>query len=150
MKKSLKLQLTHFIKGIFCLLAFLVLPIYGFSQNAGISATGAKAPNPAAGLDVNFTTKGLLIPRVSLTGTINSAPLATHVKGMLVFNKDSVGDVRPGFYYNDGTKWILGFPKGIAAGNMQYWDGSNWKDITAGLPGQKLQLSASNVPTWVP
>ena len=150
MENSYKSRFVNLVKGIFCFLVFLMIPILGFTQNAGISPSGAQAPNPAAGFDVNFNSKGLLIPRVALTGTVNAAPLAAHVAGMLVYNTATVADVTPGFYYNNGTKWVAGMTRGNAAGDMQYWDGNTWKNIPAGLVGQKLQLNSSNVPTWVP
>ncbi len=129
---------------------FLVLIMIGapvFSQNVGINATGA-VPNAAAGLDVDFANKGLLIPRVSLTSTSSFAPLSAHVAGMQVYNIATVGDVTPGFYYDNGTKWVSGFPAGTSIGNMLYWNGNNWVTIPAGFPGQYLQLSLSNVPFW--
>lgn len=62
--------------------------------------------NPSAALDIESATKGILFPRVALTGTANAAPLATHVAGMHVYNTAAVGNVVPGAYYNDGTRWI--------------------------------------------
>ncbi|GHV14946.1 hypothetical protein FACS1894169_04950 [Bacteroidia bacterium] len=51
-------------------------------------------------------TKGLVLPRVQLQSTTLAAPLQNHVEGMFVFNTATAGDVTPGIYYNDGTKWI--------------------------------------------
>jgi hypothetical protein len=56
--------------------------------------------------DATTTTKGLLLPRVNLTATSNPTPLSAHVQGMVVYNKNTAGDVTPGFYYNDGSAWI--------------------------------------------
>ena len=150
MENSYKTQFANLVKGIFCILVCLIIPFLGFTQNAGISPSRAQAPNPAAGLDINFSTQGFLIPRVALTGTANAAPLAAHVAGMIVFNTATALDVTPGLYYNNGAKWITCLPKGSAPGDMQYWDGTTWKNIPAGLVGQKLQLNSTNVPTWVP
>ncbi|PSL28070.1 tail fiber domain-containing protein [Dyadobacter jiangsuensis] len=57
-------------------------------------------------LEVESTSKGLLLPRLPLTQTTNPAPLNAHVAGMTVFNTATANDVVPGFYYNDGTKWV--------------------------------------------
>src|SRR3990172_7642751 len=77
-----------------------------FSQNVGINPTGA-APNSSAGLDVDFTNKGLLIPRVALTITTSNAPIGAGVTtSLLVFNTATVNDVTPGYYYWDGAKWM--------------------------------------------
>lgn len=141
---------TNLYKDLLSLLTFLIISITCFSQNVGISPTGAIPPNGAAGLDVNFTDKGLLIPRDSLISTTSFLPLAAHVAGMIVYNTKTIADVTPGLYYNDGTKWIPCLPKANLAGEMQYWDGITWKTIPAGQLGQKLQLNTIGIPTWAP
>lgn len=89
--------------AFFCLLLFL--SINAFAQ-VGIGTTN---PNSNAKLDVTSTVAepgGLLLPRVALTGTANTAPLAAHVAGMTVYNTVTAGDVTPGYYYNDGSQWV--------------------------------------------
>jgi len=127
----------------------LIISLSGYAQNVGITDT-SNPPDPAAGLDINFASKGLLIPRVALTGTANFAPLPAHVAGMIVYNTANppLGDVKPGFYYNDGTKWIAGFPVGNAIGDMLYWTGTAWSLLPVGTVGQYLTLNASNIPYW--
>jgi len=39
-------------------------------------------------------------------------------------------------------------PVGTNTGDMQYWNGTAWVVIPAGQPGQFLQYTASNIPTW--
>ena len=148
MKKITQNLSTKITKGLICLLIFTIISISGFSQNAGISPTGAVPPNSSAGLDVNFTSQGLLIPRIALTGTSSFAPLSGNVAGMLVYNTATAGDVNPGFYFNDGTKWVTSIPKAGTAGDMQYWNGTAWNTISVGQPGQLMQLNSSGVPTW--
>ena len=150
MKKILAIQLLRSIKRLLSMMIVLFISITGFTQNVGISPAGATAPNANAGLDVNFTTQGLLVPRVALTNSSSFLPLgAVHVAGMIVYNTATVIDVTPGLYFDDGTKWVQVFPKATAAGDMLYWNGTTWKPITTGLPGQKLQLVAG-IPTWMP
>ena len=132
------------------ILIALIISFSGLAQNAGISATGALPVNASAGLDVNFADKGILIPRVALTSTTSFAPLTAHVAGMVVYNTATVADVVPGFYFNDGTKWVPALPTAYAAGDMQYWNGTNWVSIPAGAVGQRLQVNASGVPVWAP
>lgn len=132
---------------IFSLLLVISL-IPGISQNIAINTTGSAA-NAAAGLDVDFANKGLLVPRMALTGTTLAAPLAAHVAGMLVYNTATVADVTPGFYYNDGSRWLKSVPQpGATNGTMQYWSGTAWVNIPVGQPGQKLQLTSAGVPAW--
>jgi len=105
MKTLKKISGSILIKGLFGLLVIICTSQSSFSQNVGISASGSQ-PNTSAGLDVDFADKGLLIPRVALTGTSNAAPLAAHVAGMMVYNTATVGNVTSGFYFNNGSKWI--------------------------------------------
>ncbi len=57
-------------------------------------------------LEIESTSKGLLLPRLPLTQTTNASPLNAHVAGMTIYNTATSNDVTPGFYYNDGTKWV--------------------------------------------
>jgi hypothetical protein len=67
--------------------------------------------------DAGTATKGLLLPRVALEQTTSPKPLSTHVAGMTVYNTVTANDVTPGYYYNDGAKWIkLGSGGSGAAG----------------------------------
>jgi len=67
---------------------------------------GTVTPNPDSALEVASTDKGLLVPRIALTGTANAAPLSAHVRGMMIYNIATTGDVTPGYYVNEGTKWV--------------------------------------------
>lgn len=99
-----KLQLKSLLLSIL----FVSFSFYIEAQ-VGIGNT---SPNSDALLDVgtNTSTKGIRIPRVSLTTTASFSPLSAHVSGMLVYNTVSAGSgstaVSPGFYYNDGSAWI--------------------------------------------
>jgi len=90
-----------------CFLTMLL--ICGFLSTATAQVgIGTTSPNSDALLDVDASVNvgGLLLPRVSLANTSSFAPLSAHVQGMSVYNIATAGDVRPGQYYNDGTKWI--------------------------------------------
>ena len=85
---------------------FFVFTFVTINAQVGIGNT---SPNSDALLEIGnatTTTAGLLLPRVNLTGTANTNPLSAHIEGMVVFNKATTGDVTPGFYYNDGAKWV--------------------------------------------
>jgi hypothetical protein len=138
---------NRLIKVLYLLFIAILISQSGFSQNVAINVSGAP-PNESAGLDVDFPDKGLLIPRVSLTNTGSFAPLSAHVAGMVVYNKATAGDVTPGFYYNNGSKWIPGFLSGNSIGDMLYWNGTDWVMIPIGMPGQYLQISVTNIPIW--
>jgi len=148
-KNTSEIQLSCMTKDIVAIIILLVISITGFSQNVGISPTGAIPPNASAGLDINFVDKGLLMPRIALQSTTSFAPLSAHVTGMIVYNTAKAGDVSPGYYYNDGSKWIAFFTRANATGDMQYWDGTKWVNIPIGLAGQILKINSLGVPTWI-
>jgi hypothetical protein len=43
---------------------------------------------------------------------------------------------------------ISDFPLGTATGNIQYWNGTTWVNLTPGLPGQSLIISSTGIPSW--
>ena len=152
MKKRPVNQLVKLFKDLVCLLIFLMASVIGFSQSVGISDPGAVQPNAAAGLDVNFATKGLLIPRVALVSFTSPMPLATTTlaAGMIVYNASPNLNVFPGLYIYDGTKWVAASPKATVNGELQYWNGTSWVAISPGTTGQRLQVNASGIPVWGP
>ena len=82
----------------------MVISFVVFSQSVGINADGS-APDASAGLDVNFSNKGVLLPRVSLTGATDNTTVPSPATGLIVFNTSSSGGLSPGFYFWDGSKW---------------------------------------------
>lgn len=96
-------------------LLFAALLMLGSSAlKAQMNIGSSSAPNANAALQVTSSTKGILYPLVALTSTTSFSPLSAHVVGMMVFNTATTGDVTPGPYYNDGTKWIA-FGSPVAA-----------------------------------
>lgn len=91
------------MKKIFLTLALITGMIA--SAQVRIGGTGT-AVDANAILELQSSTKGLLFPKVALTGTANVAPLAAHTAGMTVYNTATAGDVTPGLYVNDGAAWV--------------------------------------------
>jgi len=122
----------------------LVLTMLGTAMQAQTQAihtlkmtdgTENRAYNTDALIDMQSTSRGLLLPRVELTSTTATAPLATHTAGMVVYNTVSAGSggtaVSPGYYYNDGTQWVkIGSAAAISAwgqyGNAGTTPTTNW------------------------
>ncbi|NTW33453.1 MAG: hypothetical protein HGB12_12665 [Bacteroidetes bacterium] len=76
-------------------------------QGIAINNTG-NSPDSSAILDVSSANHGLLIPRIALTQTTSKAPITSGVAtGLLVYNTSTVNNVSPGFYYWDGSKWVM-------------------------------------------
>jgi uncharacterized protein (TIGR02145 family) len=64
---------------------------------------GTTTPAASAKLDISSTSKGLLIPRVALTGTTDAVTISSPAVSLLVYNTTANSYVTPGYYYNSGT-----------------------------------------------
>jgi len=87
----------------FLMLLFSLSVFEGLSQVA-INNDGS-APDVSAMLDVKSSGKGLLIPRVALTGRSDNTTVPGAAGGLLVINTSTVSDVTPGLYLRRGTLW---------------------------------------------
>jgi hypothetical protein len=87
--------------------------VSGLNAQVGVNATGA-APNPSAMLDVNSTSKGLLIPRMT---TVQKNAIATKPTGLMVFD--------------------------ITLNQFSYWNGSTWIDVSGASSGGNQWSSGS-------
>ena len=124
-------------------LSYIIATLLLFSSTmfaqVGINADNS-APNSSAGLDVSFTNKGLLPPRIALTAINSADPITNPAIGLLVYNTATTGtppnNVIPGNYYWNGTRWIaVNPPQGVNAGDMLYWNGTQWVGVPAGSNG---------------
>lgn len=130
----------HFDIIFFCLIITITMKIIFFytiaslglfsafninaQNNVGI---GTSLPDESAMLEVQSTTQGILVPRMTETqrllikGANGIAPPAT---GLLVYQMDGT----PGFYYYNGLNWVLlpATVEGSYYGEYLFWDGSNW------------------------
>jgi hypothetical protein len=98
--------MKNFSTFLALLVIIVLLPgISGVSQNVSINTTGA-APAGSAMLDVSSSSKGLLIPRVTLTGTTDATTITSAATSLLVYNTATTSDVTPGYYYWDGSIWV--------------------------------------------
>ena len=128
------------MKKLLVLLAIFIT-FASMAQSVGINADGSTA-DPSAMLDISSTTKGFLPPRMTTTQRDVLTPTAA--EGLVIFNTTTST-----LEYNTATGWVSckNNPDGTAAGQMQYWNGSNWVNIDSGSDGQVLKYT-SNVPTW--
>ena len=90
MKKQL------FLTAVLC----LMLQVTIFAQSIKLNNQNDAG---SAMLEVNSTSKGILIPNVALTGITDATTIASPAASLLVYNTATVSDVEPGYYYNSGT-----------------------------------------------
>ena len=109
--KTSKIQLVKVLSFAFCLL----LSAYGYSQQ-GVSINTLGTPaDPSAMLDVSSDSKGLLIPRVSLTSISDVVTIPNPAISLLVYNTNaSMTGGAVGFFYFNGTIWVQAIgPQGV-------------------------------------
>ncbi len=136
------------LAGLIIGMGFFLFPFNQASlqaQGVSISPTIITIDSSAM-LEVQSPNKGLLIPRVNLTGTDDANTIHNPATSLLVYNIATAGttpfDVTPGFYYNGGTPltpvWIRLITSGDASnvvswstlGNGQTIDGTNFIGTT--------------------
>ena len=102
---------------------------------------GTNTPDASAVVDMTATNKGVLIPRVALTGTTDAITISSPATNLLVFNITTAGagatSVTPGFYYWNSAVWIrllnMGDNTGLAwnlTGNAGTTPGTNFVGTT--------------------
>lgn len=76
-------------------LSLILFPIITFSQ-VGIGTT---TPDASSSLDITDTTKGILIPRMTL---LQRNAIALPATGLIIYQTNN----SPGFYYFNGLSWV--------------------------------------------
>jgi len=96
MKKSASIVVT-------LLLGLLSLVVNARAQTGNVGI-GTSNPDASALLEMQSTDKGILIPRMTYA---QRNAIAAPVKGLLIFQTDSIAPATPStFYYWDGTQWV--------------------------------------------
>ena len=139
------------MKKLPALISLLLLCSSAVFAQMGVNANGSQ-PDASAGMDVSFSDKGFLPPRVALTATNSAAPVDLPALGLLVYNTAVAGsppnNVMAGYYYWDGAKWVaVSANPGASVGDMRYWDGAQWVIVPAGTNGQFLTYRYGQ-PIW--
>ena len=80
------------MKKHLCVLLLTINVLFSAAQNIGI---GTAAPHASALLEINSTNKGLLLPRVADTSSINNP-----AKGLIIYSNSSNT-----LWYHDGVRW---------------------------------------------
>jgi hypothetical protein len=85
----------NYMKIIILSLLLSSLTFCSNAQNVGIGTT---TPHPSAALDISDTSKGILIPRMTMNQRI---AIQNPAEGLMVYQTDSI----KGYWYFDGTEW---------------------------------------------
>ena len=127
------MKTTKIFKAIALGLFFSVLLSNTLIAQVGVNTT---TPGDGSLLDVESTTKGLLIPRVNIADLSTIAPVdGGSTESLLVYNINTT--TGKGFHYWDGADWIL-LGTNVAGGN-------DW--TTTGNSGTTLTVGTANVLT---
>ena len=94
---------SKILKSIIIIVSVMMINVYVVAQNVGIGPN-VFTPDNSAGVEMQFTNKGLLIPRVALASTTDGTTIPSPAHSLLVYNNGGTGALNPeGFYYNAGT-----------------------------------------------
>jgi hypothetical protein len=52
-------------------------------------------------------------------------------------------------YAQNLVSQVSQLPSGNSNGDMLYWNGTQWIELSPGQPGQILQINSDNIPTWL-
>lgn len=135
---------VHFRFNFFCMkkiLSLLFFAVAAFTAEAQIGL-GVTTPHPNAYFQINSTTKGVLLPRMSALQRIAIAPAAT-ANGLMVFDTDSSA-----YMFWTGTLWKkMGAEDGywVKSGNDIYNSNTRNVGIGTGSPLAKLHVADSAV-----
>ena len=85
----------------------IILSIFGINYGQVSFSEGGDAPDPSAALDINYSNKGLLIPRVPLTSNTDVVTIPSPAISLLVYNTGTGGLTPAGYYYWNGSQWVM-------------------------------------------
>ena len=112
-----------------------------YAQNVGIGSSSF-TPDASAGLEIRYTNKGLLIPRVALTSATDVTTIPSPATSLLVYNLGTGGLSPAGYYYWDGSQWVK-FATGTGAGITSIGPGTSGTETS----GSGLTFSANPITT---
>lgn len=136
------------MKTLYLFLLFLGFQFACHSQGVGITESG-NTVHPSAGLDVKFSNKGVLVPRVNLLSITDTITIASPANSLLIYNTNPgiVNGNGVGFYFycltgcqTPGWKFLY-FNENISTG------GSEWKFYSSATVTNGTELNFTSLPT---
>jgi hypothetical protein len=122
-----------FMMKLQCVLIFVFSATLFFSQQNVLITddNNALAPDGSSLLELNSTSKGLLIPRVALTSITDGTTITLPSTSLLVYNTNNsiINGNGKGYYYNEGTslapQWVRIFASNTAGSDWQLLGNAN-------------------------
>ncbi len=130
---------------------FLVFPFTLFAQ-IGINTTN---PDASSILDIQSSDKGLLLPRVALTGPSDNTTIESPSESLLVYNTSTSGGLTKGFYFWSGSAWSAvsnsGSPssekwslQGNSLSGSEFFGSTNWSQLQFRVNNAQIGLLHPN------
>lgn len=133
------------MKKLLLIISGLIFSVNTVNAQLGV---GAPLPSTSSQLDVVSTNKGILIPRVSLTGSTDATTISNgNVNSLLVFNTQTIADITPGYYYWYTNKW-----NALGAGGSSTLTSESFDPVTGILSynDENGTTTSLNLSTMVP
>jgi hypothetical protein len=112
----MKRNITAMLTGLLCIYSIAK------AQQIGI---GTNSPNASSLLEINSSSKGLLIPRISLTDITDITTIPSPANSLLIFNNNAaLPDGRGFYYFNTITNQWVRLATNNNLGNLDYWKSS--------------------------
>ncbi len=144
--RSVRLRTLTLLFGIFqcCLLQ----PLHAQVGIAGSAIT----PDASAMLEVLSANKGVLVPRVALTGAADATTIASPATSLFVYNTGTAGLTPAGYYYNAGTpavpNWVkLAIMSDLSASTQLWQDNTTYISPTAATGATYPYIYDNNTAT---
>jgi len=118
----------YLLAPLAAVLLLAATPRLALAQTGGVRIGSAGTPDASAALDIVSTSKGLLLPRLTLA---QRNAIAAPAGGLVVFQTDNT----PGLYAYDGTAWVR-----LGADNL----GNHTATTNVGLNGYYLSNAPGN------
>lgn len=109
--------------------------------STGAAGIGTTSPNASSLLEVKSTTKGILMPRMSLT---QRNAIASPATGLLIYQNNST----PGFYYYNGTAWTAVTASAGANGSLSNLTGPTAINTNLIPDGSNTRNFGSSTQRW--
>lgn len=152
------MRLGNFIKSY--LLIFIGVTFFHTSYAQLKVGNNPTTLTSSAILEVESTNKGVLFPRVALTGKADQITIASPAEGLLVYNTGTAALTPAGYYFWNGTEWRLitnqsstststsdGVVK-LEIGEMVTWKGTMANTTVAGTVLSSLYTNLPVVDGW--